>query len=274
MGLSSSKPGYQPLSKSDKLEIRVVKLFPGNFDDEIRCELEYIVLDTTSTDENPEIPYTALSYTWGDPTKTAPIQLNGEAHPVTLNLESFLRHMQTLLYHINHALPTVNPLIKPAAFRHMIVHKLLQDISFPRDFPSTPPSQMKKWVQSQSFWVPFKGDMNFWKTDGGFHRLWIDSLCINQQDMQERNRQVARMADIYKFAENVMIWPESVSNPIPNIEGAFKLMYEAEKAGPSSEKLGRDAFLKQFASRWVAQEGSADVNTLEKIYSCDWFSRA
>ncbi|RYP68488.1 hypothetical protein DL771_006640 [Monosporascus sp. 5C6A] len=36
--------------------------------------------------------------------------------------------------------------------------------------------------------------------------LWIDALCINQQDERERNQQVAIMGDIYRRAERVLIW--------------------------------------------------------------------
>ena len=36
--------------------------------------------------------------------------------------------------------------------------------------------------------------------------LWVDALCINQRDIEERSRQVQRMAVIYRSAENVLIW--------------------------------------------------------------------
>ncbi|KAF2679376.1 hypothetical protein K458DRAFT_394070 [Lentithecium fluviatile CBS 122367] len=36
--------------------------------------------------------------------------------------------------------------------------------------------------------------------------LWIDSLCINQDDAEERSRQVARMAEIYALAPRVVVW--------------------------------------------------------------------
>ncbi|KAI4187128.1 MAG: hypothetical protein LQ348_004135 [Seirophora lacunosa] len=36
--------------------------------------------------------------------------------------------------------------------------------------------------------------------------LWIDAACINQRDVKERSQQVARMADIYRSAANVIIW--------------------------------------------------------------------
>ncbi|KAH8764113.1 heterokaryon incompatibility protein-domain-containing protein [Hyaloscypha sp. PMI_1271] len=36
--------------------------------------------------------------------------------------------------------------------------------------------------------------------------LWIDALCINQNDLQERGSQVSRMSAIYGIAKEVMVW--------------------------------------------------------------------
>lgn len=36
--------------------------------------------------------------------------------------------------------------------------------------------------------------------------LWIDAICINQQDLMERNHQVAQMASIYSYATQVLVW--------------------------------------------------------------------
>jgi hypothetical protein len=36
--------------------------------------------------------------------------------------------------------------------------------------------------------------------------LWIDALCINQANIDERNHQVGQMDRIYKDAEEVVIW--------------------------------------------------------------------
>ncbi|KAM0804431.1 heterokaryon incompatibility protein-domain-containing protein [Usnea florida] len=36
--------------------------------------------------------------------------------------------------------------------------------------------------------------------------LWIDQICINQDDVEERNKQVALMRKIFSEAENVVIW--------------------------------------------------------------------
>jgi hypothetical protein len=42
-------------------------------------------------------------------------------------------------------------------------------------------------------------------TDDGI-ALWIDAICINQDDFQERARQVMLMRDIYSRADNVVLW--------------------------------------------------------------------
>jgi hypothetical protein len=36
--------------------------------------------------------------------------------------------------------------------------------------------------------------------------LWIDALCINQNDTRERNHQVAQMGRIYRQAKTVLVW--------------------------------------------------------------------
>lgn len=36
--------------------------------------------------------------------------------------------------------------------------------------------------------------------------LWIDAICINQNDIPERNAQVAQMQTVYKNATNILVW--------------------------------------------------------------------
>ncbi|KAK3493041.1 heterokaryon incompatibility protein-domain-containing protein [Neurospora hispaniola] len=112
-------------------EIRVVTLHPGSFDDPVFCTLDHVVLD------GPRDDYIAISYTWGDPTQTKDINLNGHSYPATTNLHLALTY--------------------------------LRNENEPR-------------------------------------RLWIDSLCINQRDVAERNAQVPRMRDVYAFAAEVNVW--------------------------------------------------------------------
>jgi hypothetical protein len=36
--------------------------------------------------------------------------------------------------------------------------------------------------------------------------LWVDAVCINQNDIQEKNQQVAQMQEIYAGAKEVLVW--------------------------------------------------------------------
>ncbi|KAF6220712.1 hypothetical protein HO133_003145 [Letharia lupina] len=36
--------------------------------------------------------------------------------------------------------------------------------------------------------------------------LWIDAICVNQQDLRERSSQVKKMADIYRLADRAVVW--------------------------------------------------------------------
>lgn len=36
--------------------------------------------------------------------------------------------------------------------------------------------------------------------------LWVDAICINQEDIKERNTQVKRMTSIYSLAHRVVVW--------------------------------------------------------------------
>ncbi|KAI8635167.1 heterokaryon incompatibility protein-domain-containing protein [Xylariaceae sp. FL1651] len=40
----------------------------------------------------------------------------------------------------------------------------------------------------------------------GTQTLWVDAVCINQGDLDERSKQVLRMRDIYTFAKTVEVW--------------------------------------------------------------------
>ncbi|KAF4968802.1 hypothetical protein FSARC_3829 [Fusarium sarcochroum] len=44
------------------------------------------------------------------------------------------------------------------------------------------------------------------RQSGTLGPIWIDALCINQEDIEERNIQVSQMARIYKDAEEVVVW--------------------------------------------------------------------
>jgi hypothetical protein len=52
--------------------------------------------------------------------------------------------------------------------------------------------------------------------------MWVDAVCINQTDLEERSQQVAIMTEIYKSASQVLVWlgPEA-----DNSDVAFRCLY-------------------------------------------------
>lgn len=79
---------YKPLD-SNRSEIRLVTLNPGNFADDIRCSLSTVSLDDG-------ISYEALSYVWGDPGSTRQIVIDGLPARVTDSLETALRYLRNV----------------------------------------------------------------------------------------------------------------------------------------------------------------------------------
>lgn len=47
--------------------------------------------------------------------------------------------------------------------------------------------------------------------------IWIDSVCINQKDLEERSRQVQLMRELYRNASRVIAWLGEAAQPLPAI---------------------------------------------------------
>ncbi|KAN0113244.1 HET domain containing protein [Hyaloscypha variabilis] len=90
---------------------------------------------------------------------------------------------------------------------------------------------------------PFNVRRNLWqalrslRTELSARTLWIDAICINQEDFAERNHQVAMMGNIYNFASSVRVW---LGEKGENSREAFLLLHEIwesfeEVSRPSTE---------------------------------------
>lgn len=62
--------------------------------------------------------------------------------------------------------------------------------------------------------------------------LWVDAICINQNDIDERNAQVKRMGFIYSLASRVVIWLG------PEAEGSEHALSTVDHFGNQVEYLG------------------------------------
>ena len=96
-----------------------------------------------------------------------------------------------------------------------------------------------------SHWRSYHADKNaesFW--------LWADAICINQDDVRERNEQVKLMSLIYNKAELVIGWLGDVNRPILLALETFVLIAEA------AEDLSEDDF---YSLDWMGEHRSLFV---------------
>lgn len=77
---------YTPLD-AGRSEIRLLDLRPADFDEPIQCDMRHAEL-------YPGLDFTALSYTWGDPTARKAIRIGESIIEVTVNLFDALQHMR------------------------------------------------------------------------------------------------------------------------------------------------------------------------------------
>lgn len=66
--------------------------------------------------------------------------------------------------------------------------------------------------------------------------FWIDALCINQNDLEERNQQVRIMGQIFQSAAMVLSWLGAAN---PEVEQAFDLMSSVWSSSPSEDESDR-----------------------------------
>lgn len=99
------------------------------------------------------------------------------------------------------------------------------------------------------------------------HNLWIDSICINQNDIPERNAQVALMARIYSSAQSVVIWlgpaDEETKRVLTALSKDEVSRQMEEKTKPADRetlterrRLAWDLLAERswFQRRWIVQE--------------------
>lgn len=121
------KPRFSKPLDTERQEIRLLELVPGNFEDALICNLKVTSLQESSH-------YEALSYVWGDPKETEEITICNQLYRARKTLARALRHLRK------------------------------QDET---------------------------------------RILWVDAVCIDQENLEERNQQVKLMGQIYRQASSV-----------------------------------------------------------------------
>ncbi|KAK5126120.1 hypothetical protein LTR85_011475 [Meristemomyces frigidus] len=180
--------------------------------------------------------YKALSYIWGDPTVTVPITVDGCPFNITTNLEAGLRQLRSA-YEAS----------LPATSDEQIGN------SSNDGYGCDGCEQLIAGTRYQCLDCPdtdFCGDCVEAARSGDHeaHRLleacmdltvWVDAVCINQHDTDERNEQVRLMHETYASAWEVMVW-----------------------LGPEENDSGRAI---EFISHWAGRLRAIGVSSYEDL---------
>ncbi|KAK4443489.1 heterokaryon incompatibility protein-domain-containing protein [Podospora aff. communis PSN243] len=138
-------------------------------------------------------------------TKTIIVGDNRQRFAVRTNLFAFLRRLQATLSLVCKAL------LNESFLEQHILQKII--LQLPQGWRRWPKSRRRKAICS--ICSTFSGDEVSWEPEqlrdlrhqpNCFLNLWIDAICINQDDLAEKARQIPMMARIYRTAARVLIW--------------------------------------------------------------------
>lgn len=114
--------------------------------------------------------------------------------------------------------------------------------------------------------------------------LWIDALCIDQDNSREKGKQVDMMGFIYSHAESVIVWLgdgniseiEEVRTVVTNVAA---LLREAREKAPDIDEVGyQDAVWQDerdldFKRHHLPPRDAVQWQYFWKFFSRRWFSR-
>jgi hypothetical protein len=109
--------------------------------------------------------------------------------------------------------------------------------------------------------------------------LWVDAVCINQADLNERSSQVLFMGEVYSQAENVLVWLGHHAEGIEEFSWATTDFLDLVQS-PEEPTFVRSPFTASSLVDepfWAEHGLEYPVAKLIKVYnfyiSCRWFSR-
>ncbi|KAM0252371.1 hypothetical protein ACHAQJ_007754 [Trichoderma viride] len=204
---------YRRLDPS-KREIRLLEIHCArNISDPVECKL----ITTRLTDD---LEFIALSSLYGDAAATERIWVSGQPSNITTHLAGALKNIRAVFY------PTIS-----------------------RRFQRTParrPHGAPRWLR-QLFGISGGPAL-----EARTLRVWVDLICVDQCDEQERQRQTLDMRQIYKSAELVIGWLGEKSE---NTDAGMAVLGEIEDIMPArfGDPGDREAHPEDYAPehRWA-----------------------
>jgi len=126
--------------------------------------------------------------------------------------------------------------------------------------PSTLLAQFK--VEQQKFWIRPNLHAALVQLRSADHEvfLWVDAICINQDDKQEKTLQVSKMHEIYSKAESICIWLGVGDSDAETDRQTFKFIREMLDL----KRLDQFIVSEAHAGKWLA---------FVQLMRNRWFSR-
>lgn len=100
----------------------------------------------------------------------------------------------------------------------------------------------------------------------GLRCLWIDAICINQTDLEERNQQIQFMARIYRNSSRLLVW---LGVSASNSDNAMKFL---EELG-DQDVQDQSRLLKWIESQTKLKKFPTLVDSIASLISRPWFTR-
>ncbi|KAM5347090.1 hypothetical protein ACJ41O_010095 [Fusarium nematophilum] len=96
--------------------------------------------------------------------------------------------------------------------------------------------------------------------------IWIDQICINQSDTEEKNQQVAKMGDIYRKACKVFVWLGPEGDGAGRVDQIFQ-DFDKSRANSTADTVLREAFV-------FSPEAHLNRQAMISTMKLPWFERA
>jgi hypothetical protein len=102
--------------------------------------------------------------------------------------------------------------------------------------------------------------------------FWVDAVCINQGDLDERSKQVLRMRDIYTFAKTVEVWLGIADDDAYATMALVKNLGATVSDPEESLAKGFNEYGQAFIDIFEGAEPEA-VRALSQLFNRPWWTR-
>lgn len=214
---------YDPLN-FDTQEIRLIKLLPGRFEDSIRIGIAHVPLPVY--DSSPPSPDALNTLQHTLPSEWRVVEtVEGRVIFSYKRERTSWNHPDPSGDHLpggaprNDAYPYPRPKYEALSYSWGLSEpqELITVEIDPVDIlqeAQSPHSRVAAWmnyeVGSSTATLPARPNLasalRHLRNNTNPRTLWVDAVCINQSDFQERARHVARMDSVYKLALRVIVW--------------------------------------------------------------------